>query len=61
MEGYKVVRLQNLVYEIVNFVKATVKKDIIMALDALKMKNNAFFCNISLFDIKIYKLGFYKV
>jgi len=53
MEGYRVVRLENVVHEIDIFVTATGNKDIIMASDMLKMKNNAIVCNIGHFDNEI--------
>lgn len=61
MEGYRVVRLENVVHEIDIFVTATGNKDIIMAKDMQKMKNNAIVCNIGHFDNEIDMLGLQKV
>jgi len=53
MEGFSVVRLQDVVGEIDIFVTATGNRDIIMVDDMARMKNNAIVCNIGHFDNEI--------
>merc|ERR1719384_762479 len=53
MEGIPVVRMQDVLGEIDIFVTATGNKDIIMAKDMAKMKNNAIVGNIGHFDNEI--------
>jgi len=53
MEGISVVRLKDVVGDIDIFVTATGNKDIIMATDMAKMKNNAIVGNIGHFDNEI--------
>ena len=60
MQGYQVVTLADVVGEIDIFVTATGNKDIIMADDMSKMKNNAIVCNIGHFDNEIDVLGIYN-
>ena len=60
MEGFRVVRLESVVSEIDIFVTATGNKDIIMAADMAKMKNNAIVSNIGHFDNEIDVLGLEK-
>jgi len=60
MEGYQVVRLESIVAKADIFVTATGNKDIIMAADMAKMKNNAIVGNIGHFDNEIDILGLEK-
>jgi len=60
MEGYQVVRLDSIVSKADIFVTATGNKDIIMAADMAKMKNNAIVGNIGHFDNEIDILGLEK-
>ncbi|HIN81193.1 MAG TPA: adenosylhomocysteinase [Planctomycetes bacterium] len=53
MEGYQVVRLDDVVEEADIFITATGNKDIITALDMARMKNNAIVGNIGHFDNEI--------
>jgi adenosylhomocysteinase len=53
MEGYEVVRIEDVIGEIDIFVTATGNRDIIMAHHMEKMKNNAIVCNIGHFDNEI--------
>ena len=53
MEGYQVVKLESIVEKGDIFVTATGNKDIIMAKDMAKMKNNAIVGNIGHFDNEI--------
>merc|ERR1712198_464047 len=53
MEGISVVRLKDVIGDIDIFVTATGNKDIIMAEDMAKMKNNAIVGNIGHFDNEI--------
>jgi adenosylhomocysteinase len=53
MEGYQVVRLDSVLAKADIFVTATGNKDIIMAADMAKMKNNAIVGNIGHFDNEI--------
>ena len=46
MEGYRVVKLDSVVHEIDLFITATGNKNIVMASQMTKMKNNAIICNI---------------
>tara|TARA_B110000503_G_C6823349_1_gene279811 strand:+ start:193 stop:342 length:150 start_codon:yes stop_codon:yes gene_type:complete len=46
MEGYKVVKMDTVVKDIDIFITCTGNKDIIMADNMQKMKNNAIICNI---------------
>jgi adenosylhomocysteinase len=57
MEGYEVVRIEDVVGEIDIFVTATGNRDIIMASHMEKMKNNAIVCNIGHFDNEIDMAG----
>merc|ERR1712127_736389 len=57
MEGMQVVRLDDVVGEIDIFITATGNKDIIMAADMARMKNNAIVGNIGHFDNEIDMLG----
>ncbi len=51
MEGYRVVKLDSVVHEIDLFITATGNKNIVMASQMTKMKNNAIICNIgTIFD-----------
>jgi len=61
MEGYKVVKMDSVVEEIDIFITATGNKDIIMASNMQKMKNNAIICNIGHFDNEIDMAGLEKV
>jgi adenosylhomocysteinase len=60
MEGFQVVRLADVVGIIDIFVTATGNKDIIMADDMAKMKNNAIVGNIGHFDNEIDMAGIEK-
>jgi adenosylhomocysteinase len=60
MEGFRVVRLASVVSDIDIFVTATGNKDIIMAADMAKMKNNAIVSNIGHFDNEIDVSGLEK-
>merc|ERR1739838_372600 len=60
MEGISVVRLKDVVGDIDIFVTATGNKDIIMATDMAKMKNNAIVGNIGHFDNEIDMEGLEK-
>jgi len=60
MEGFRVVRLASVVSDIDIFVTATGNKDIIMAADMAKMKNNAIVSNIGHFDNEIDVTGLEK-
>merc|ERR1719232_1277936 len=60
MEGISVVRLKDVVGDIDIFVTATGNKDIIMADDMAKMKNNAIVGNIGHFDNEIDMDGLEK-
>ena len=60
MEGFRVVRLASVVHEVDIFVTATGNKDIIMAADMAKMKNNAIVSNIGHFDNEIDVTGLEK-
>ena len=57
MEGYQVVRLEDVVSEADIFVTATGNKDIILLEQMRKMKNNAIVCNIGHFDNEIDMAG----
>jgi len=57
MEGIDVVRLDDVVQDVDIFVTATGNKDIIMATDMAKMKNNAIVGNIGHFDNEIDMAG----
>lgn len=57
MEGYHVVTLDDIVEQADVFVTTTGNKDIIMAADMAKMKNNAIVCNIGHFDNEIDMAG----
>ena len=57
MEGYRVVRLADVVGEVDIVVTTTGNKDIIMAADMAKMKNNAIVGNIGHFDNEIDMRG----
>lgn len=61
MEGYRVVTKEQVISDIDIFVTATGNKDIIMAPDMEKMKNNAIVCNIGHFDNEIDMAGLEKV
>ena len=60
MEGFRVKRLSTVLSEIDIFVTATGNRDIIMAEDMSKMKNNAIVCNIGHFDNEIDMRGLTK-
>merc|ERR1712113_81874 len=60
MEGIPVVTLKDVVGDIDIFVTATGNKDIIMAEDMAKMKNNAIVGNIGHFDNEIDMAGLEK-
>ena len=53
MEGFQVKKLDSVISDVDIFVTATGNKDIIMAKDMHKMKNNAIVCNIGHFDNEI--------
>ena len=57
MEGYRVVKFSTVVAEVDIVVTTTGNKDIIMASDMAKMKNNAIVGNIGHFDNEIDMLG----
>jgi len=57
MEGFQVVRLENIVADADIFITATGNKGIIMATDMAKMKNNAIVGNIGHFDNEIDMAG----
>jgi adenosylhomocysteinase len=57
MEGYQVVRLDDIIHEVDIIVTATGNKGIIMAADMAKMKNNAIVGNIGHFDNEIDMAG----
>jgi len=57
MEGFQVVRLEDIVADGDIFITATGNKDIIMAADMAKMKNNAIVGNIGHFDNEIDMKG----
>ncbi|KAI9991878.1 hypothetical protein PInf_017254 [Phytophthora infestans] len=61
MEGFQVVRLETVVSEADIFITTTGNKDIIMAKDMLKMKNNAIVGNIGHFDNEIDMAGVTKI
>eukprot|EP00753_Platysulcus_tardus_P021371 PLAT8880.1.p2 GENE.PLAT8880.1~~PLAT8880.1.p2 ORF type:complete len:512 (+),score=228.97 PLAT8880.1:271-1806(+) len=56
-EGYRVVTLDEVIEDVDIFVTATGNKDIIMAADMARMKNNAIVCNIGHFDNEIDMAG----
>merc|ERR1712241_1619858 len=60
MEGFLVLPLKDVIGEIDIFVTATGNKDIIMASDMAKMKNNAIVGNIGHFDNEIDMEGLEK-
>ena len=57
MEGYQVVRLADVIHEIDIVITTTGNKDIVMAADMAKMKNNAIVGNIGHFDNEIDMQG----
>jgi len=61
MEGFHVVRLESVVETADIFITATGNKDVIMASDMQKMKNNAIVGNIGHFDNEIDMAGLAKV
>lgn len=61
MEGYQVVTKEQVIGDIDIFITATGNKDIIMASDMEKMKNNAIVCNIGHFDNEIDMAGLAKI
>ncbi|KAG6612978.1 Adenosylhomocysteinase [Phytophthora cinnamomi] len=61
MEGFQVVRLDTVVSEADIFITTTGNKDIIMATDMAKMKNNAIVGNIGHFDNEIDMAGVTKI
>jgi len=61
MEGFMVKKLESVVHNHDIFVTATGNKDIIMAADMKKMKNNAIVCNIGHFDNEIDMAGVSKI
>jgi adenosylhomocysteinase len=60
MEGYYVVRLEDVVHDADIFVTATGNKDVIMLSHMQKMKNNAIVGNIGHFDNEIDMAGLYE-
>lgn len=60
MEGFQVKKLDSVIGEMDIFVTATGNKDIIMAKDMHKMKNNAIVCNIGHFDNELDMDGLKK-
>ena len=61
MEGFAVLRLEDVVDKGDIFVTTTGNKDIIMASDMVKMKNQAIVCNIGHFDNEIDMIGLERV
>lgn len=61
MEGFEVVRIENVVQDIDIFVTATGNKNVIRAEHMEKMKNNAIVGNIGHFDNEIDCVGLKKV
>jgi len=61
MEGYRVVKLASIIHEVDIVITATGNKDIIMAADMAKMKNNAIVGNIGHFDNEIDMAGLEKI
>merc|ERR1719271_2246834 len=61
MEGYQVVRMEDVIGEIDIFVSTTGNKDIITAEHMKKMKNNAIVGNIGHFDNEIDMAGLEKI
>lgn len=61
MEGFQVVRLETVVNTADIFITTTGNKDIIMATDMAKMKNNAIVGNIGHFDNEIDMAGLMKI
>jgi adenosylhomocysteinase len=61
MEGFQVVKLDSVVADADIFITATGNKDVIMASDMQKMKNNAIVGNIGHFDNEIDMAGLAKV
>jgi adenosylhomocysteinase len=59
MEGFQVVQLKNVLAETDIVITATGNKDIVMAADMKKMKNNAIVGNIGHFDNEIDMAGLY--
>ena len=57
MEGYQVVRLEDVVSEADIFVTSTGNRDVIMLKQMREMKNNAIVCNIGHFDNEIDMAG----
>jgi len=57
MEGYQVVRLDDVITEVDIIITATGNKDIVMKSDMIKMKNNAIVGNIGHFDNEIDMKG----
>merc|ERR1712023_362422 len=60
MEGFKVVRLEDVISEVDIIITSTGNKDIIMFEDMKKMKNNAIIGNIGHFDNEIDMKGLYS-
>merc|ERR1712224_114031 len=60
MEGYQVVRLDDVISTVDIIITATGNKDIIMVGDMKKMKNNAIVGNIGHFDNEIDMKGLYE-
>ena len=60
MEGYRVVKMSTVISEIDIVITTTGNKDIVMAADMAKMKNNAIVGNIGHFDNEIDMLGLSK-
>jgi len=60
MEGYQVVRLEDVISEVDIVITTTGNKDIVMASDMAKMKNNAIVGNIGHFDNEIDMAGLEK-
>jgi adenosylhomocysteinase len=61
MEGYEVVRLEDVVSQGDIFITTTGNRDIVMASDMAKMKDCAIVCNIGHFDNEIDMAGLRKV
>eukprot|EP00188_Purpureofilum_apyrenoidigerum_P006258 Plantae.Rhodophyta-Purpureofilum_apyrenoidigerum.ctg9402.p1 GENE.Plantae.Rhodophyta-Purpureofilum_apyrenoidigerum.ctg9402~~Plantae.Rhodophyta-Purpureofilum_apyrenoidigerum.ctg9402.p1 ORF type:complete len:491 (-),score=94.84 Plantae.Rhodophyta-Purpureofilum_apyrenoidigerum.ctg9402:215-1687(-) len=60
MEGYQVVRLNDVIGEVDIIITTTGNKDVVMADQMAKMKNNAIVGNIGHFDNEIDMAGLYK-
>jgi len=60
MEGFRVVRMESVIDHVDIIITATGNKDIIMAADMKKMKNNAIVGNIGHFDNEIDMKGLFE-